>query len=273
MTFIKKFRAYSILELLVVVTIIGILAALAIGGFGLQRTRARDANRRSTVNGYLGGLQLYYQAKQSYLVKDKAGYGVGIRAGATRVETIAGVPTEIYTGQGWGRVTAKPSGDVNGNPQCDPNLVYANGPIASPTQSQSIADALFFGGYVNEVRPAAGFRGYGCEVGSSIQSSETFRDYFLAVCTRTGEQAALGRSGDNISDRGEEFTVYTFLEQYDGMAVPEREAQADVIAAYKGCGGPTTAHPWLNVITTEQSTTSLVSPFFTYSKGSAQFTL
>lgn len=53
-------KGFTLVELLVVMTIIGIIIALAIGGFGIAQRMARDVSRDNTVRDIQLQLQSYY---------------------------------------------------------------------------------------------------------------------------------------------------------------------------------------------------------------------
>ena len=59
-------KAFTLVELLVVVTVISILAALALYGLGRSRAAARDAQRQKIMNGIQEALARYYGNNQFY---------------------------------------------------------------------------------------------------------------------------------------------------------------------------------------------------------------
>lgn len=62
----KKSDAFTIIELLVVITIISILIALSVTGASIVRRRARDASRKNDLAKAQGVLTLYYSDKKTY---------------------------------------------------------------------------------------------------------------------------------------------------------------------------------------------------------------
>lgn len=62
----KRQSGFTIIELLIVIVVIGILAALVLNAFGNIQERARDTERRSDINGLHAQLELYYQDNGSY---------------------------------------------------------------------------------------------------------------------------------------------------------------------------------------------------------------
>lgn len=77
----KNKKAFTIIELLVVVAIIGLLATLVFLSFSNSRARSRDSARLSDVNRIRQALNLYWQASGVYpsegefVVGDPISYG------------------------------------------------------------------------------------------------------------------------------------------------------------------------------------------------------
>lgn len=66
----NKTGGFSLVELMVVITIIGILSSVAIASLNSSRIKARDANRLSLVKQYANALELYRGANTAYPVAE-----------------------------------------------------------------------------------------------------------------------------------------------------------------------------------------------------------
>jgi len=63
---LKQFKAFTLVELLVVMAIIGILATLIVGGFRSSQRRSRDAARKSDLKQIANALEMFYSDYQTY---------------------------------------------------------------------------------------------------------------------------------------------------------------------------------------------------------------
>lgn len=59
-------KGFTIVELLIVIVVIGILAALVLNSFRGVQERARDTERRTDINAQASQLELYYQDQGGY---------------------------------------------------------------------------------------------------------------------------------------------------------------------------------------------------------------
>ena len=62
----KQQKGFTIIELLIVIVVIGILAALVLNAFGNIQERARDTERKSDINSIHTQLELYYADNGDY---------------------------------------------------------------------------------------------------------------------------------------------------------------------------------------------------------------
>ncbi len=64
--FLNKKNGFTMIEILVVITIIGILATLILTNFGPSRAKARDVQRKTDLNQIKTALALYYNVWNEY---------------------------------------------------------------------------------------------------------------------------------------------------------------------------------------------------------------
>jgi prepilin-type N-terminal cleavage/methylation domain-containing protein len=62
----KNYKGFTIVELLIVIVVIGILAALVLNSFRGVQERARDTKRRTDVNSQASQLEVYYTDNGGY---------------------------------------------------------------------------------------------------------------------------------------------------------------------------------------------------------------
>ncbi len=68
MNFKRKSKAFTLIEMLIVITIIALLASLILVGMGGARAKTRDARRVADLHNIMNGLELYYAKIGSYPV-------------------------------------------------------------------------------------------------------------------------------------------------------------------------------------------------------------
>lgn len=88
---LKRKNGFTLLELLVVVSIIGILIAMIAAGFSTAQKRSRDARRRADVKAAQNGFEQYY-------ADNPAGYAAACATMAVDPYLPAGMPLDPQTG-------------------------------------------------------------------------------------------------------------------------------------------------------------------------------
>lgn len=69
-------KAFTLIELLIVIAIIGILAAFMFTNLQGSRERARDARRKGDLNAIQSSLRLYYNDHQSFPLSTSPSYNI-----------------------------------------------------------------------------------------------------------------------------------------------------------------------------------------------------
>lgn len=67
-------QGFTLIELMIVMVIMGILAAIGVTAFMSSQTKARDSQRKGNLKAIAGALELYYNDKGSYPIGDASGY-------------------------------------------------------------------------------------------------------------------------------------------------------------------------------------------------------
>ena len=71
----KSIKAFTLVELLVVMAIIGVLASLGVASFRTAQMRGRDAQRKSDLKQVSHSLELYYADYGKYPTVDEIDFG------------------------------------------------------------------------------------------------------------------------------------------------------------------------------------------------------
>lgn len=84
-----KQKGFTIVELLIVIVVIGILAAITIVAYNGVQQRARDAERRSEMASVEKALQMYFIDNASYPTCSNTVYVPGTASGSCHLSSIA----------------------------------------------------------------------------------------------------------------------------------------------------------------------------------------
>lgn len=88
----KKYSSFSLIELLVVMTIMGIIATLGLMAFSQGQKKARDATRKENLSSVRKALEMYYNDKGAYPVTGLLVWGSPFVVGTTTY--MAKLPTD-----------------------------------------------------------------------------------------------------------------------------------------------------------------------------------
>jgi general secretion pathway protein G len=127
---IKKFnKGFSLIELLVVISIIGILLAVLVTNFMGARERAKDSQKVQDMVGLKNALRMYYNDNQAYPTPASNMVGVGISGyypGIVSVNSVGytyAISTDSDSFSLCTTVTGDASGDaINSQLKCGRNI-------------------------------------------------------------------------------------------------------------------------------------------------------
>ena len=83
----KKLKAFTFIELLVVIAIIAILVVLIILALNSARARARDSQRKTNLNSVHTGLEIYNDSNNHYPMYDLAGVNTSVTCYSGNLDT------------------------------------------------------------------------------------------------------------------------------------------------------------------------------------------
>ncbi|MEI8067762.1 MAG: type II secretion system protein [Candidatus Shapirobacteria bacterium] len=119
---INKRKGFSLIELLVVISIIAVLTAVLVANFMGARERARDAQKISDLESLKGALRLYYNDHQNYPINDTVINDVGFTGYISNVSGIGFTYEQTSGGDGFNLSTQLEAGagddDTNSQTKC-----------------------------------------------------------------------------------------------------------------------------------------------------------
>lgn len=109
-------KGFTIVELLIVIVVIGILAAITIIAYNGIQTRARDAKRTADISSIQKAVELYKADNGFYPQpgNDDAGYDLSALAPFLVSKYIASIPSDPKAGVGYGYVRSAVAYDAYG---------------------------------------------------------------------------------------------------------------------------------------------------------------
>lgn len=127
-------KGFTLVELMIAISIIAVIAAVGITSFSQSQKLARDSRRKQDLRSLSTALQLYYHRYGHFPCTAVGTNGGWVKSGTTQSNWITNSTTDCATG------TALDSAFINTVP-IDPNKVQAAG------QPQSTATGLGYGYY------------------------------------------------------------------------------------------------------------------------------
>lgn len=94
MTLKNKQQGFTIVELLIVIVVIGILAALVITTFTGIQQKARDTERQTDIKALQGQIEAYYAQKGNYPIRGAVATGDGVNNATWRGLNMKGLDAE-----------------------------------------------------------------------------------------------------------------------------------------------------------------------------------
>lgn len=216
----KNLRAFTIVELLIAVSVVAILSVVTIVNTLETRRAARDANRRSSVEAYTTAMEQWKSVSpyKNYFVQVLGGAACAASNSAnTSGATGAGYMSASnfaagssscvgYLGGGAGRITRK-------------NITNKYG-------TRSIADALKDAGVLNAVRYDPSVE----KLATNDDAGTINNDFILTTCTTAGRPA-------DLPSTATEFAVYANLEN-------ATSGGNDTAVVKSQCGGENSPYGW-----------------------------
>jgi prepilin-type N-terminal cleavage/methylation domain-containing protein len=203
-------KGFTIIELIVAVTVIGIIASVVTANLSESRARARDASRQEGVRQYSSSMELVKASTGTYFVYNKAAGVAPVCSYSTEsgngFMACTGVSAVGFQGGGAGGMTRKKTLGTDTSP--------------ASYSTVSVADALVSGGYLAQVRLDPLEKAFN----TNTNSTSVYSDFILTYCKSNSAPA------DSIKNT-QEYAIYTEL---------ERPTSTSQDVANTHCGGPST---------------------------------
>ena len=123
----SKLRAFTLIELLIVVAIIGILAAIAVPNFLNAQTKAKLAQTTANFKAIGTAMMSYRLDNNSFALHDPShAQNVLNNALTTPISYIASMPIDLFQNTQMTAADQRLSGSGKGNPELHPEPLYGN---------------------------------------------------------------------------------------------------------------------------------------------------
>jgi prepilin-type N-terminal cleavage/methylation domain-containing protein len=205
MNFSSK-SAFTIIELLIAVVVIGILASLVTLNLAESRARARDAQRQESVRAYSAAMEQWKAANGTYFVHNKAAGDLPSCTGffpASGYLMCTGDSAVGFQGGSGGGMTRKDRPDYT---------------------TASIAEALGESGFLTVIRLDPLDNAFN----TATTNDDVHTDFILALCRPNASPASEPR-------QAQEYAIFTTMERPSTSSEPTAQAH---------CGGNTTQYGW-----------------------------
>jgi prepilin-type N-terminal cleavage/methylation domain-containing protein len=226
----QRRRGFSLIELVIVTSILAVLTATISVNVRQGQIRANDSNRSASLRQYQAALELNYATHRTYWVFRPSGVGKDQLSALVRPASADGgrlnaSPADRttyanqlvgYRGAGWGRINAK-------------------GTSGNYSQPYSIADALIYQGFLSQARFDPRMKDPEVVAGNASDLNN-FNDFNLTICSLGGGIPFDPRSAVS-------YGIFVQLEQ------PDRYPDAAQANTY--CGGSATQTGGWDTITTD----------------------
>lgn len=218
MLYIFKKRGFSLIELLVAVSIIGILATLATQNYSSSRVKAHDTNIKTSASNYRQAMELYYGQYKTYFVSDKSKN--------PPCSAVNPGPRPLANDQY--RLKGNEDSCVGLRGSSEGMMTRRNSPELSNYKPESIAGALFNVGVLSRIETFPGVKDFTTKKTVTIDTKEYPADFVLTLCDDIGQEARSEKTATN-------FAIYAALKKPQSS---ETKTSAQL------CGSKDTKYGW-----------------------------